>query len=168
MTTIQRNKLQPCTFLFDHPHFFPVAMKARSTTMPLPPPQRTPACVYYFFFFFFFIFLFFLFFFCCSACLFRFSLRLRLLLPSLRLLHRRLFLILTHGAHGSHALTRRREWLIDRKEIVENVSGKEARGFPWKCTFLIFRFRPSLFQEHTLCSLQGLQRLLKWLFEWLL
>lgn len=59
--------------------------------------------------------------------------------------------------------------MIDRQEgNVENVSGKEARGFPWKCTFLIFRFQPSLFQEHTLCSLQGLQRLLKWLFEWLL
>lgn len=29
----------------------------------------------------------------------------------------RLLLILTHDAHGSHALTRRREWLIDRKRI---------------------------------------------------
>lgn len=107
-------------FLFDHPHFFPVAMKARSTTMSLPPPQKTPACVYYYyFFFFFFVFLFFLFIFS-SVCLFRyfiFSLCLQLLLPSLRLLHRQLFLILTHGAHGSHALTRRREWLIYRKEM---------------------------------------------------
>lgn len=57
--------------------------------------------------------------------------------------------------------------MIDRQEG-NLVNVKEARGFPWKCTFLIFRFQPSLFQEHTLCSLQGLQRLLKWLFEWLL
>lgn len=42
-------------------------------------------------------------------CYFVFSLYLRLLLPSLRLLHHRLFLILTHGAHGPHALTRRQE-----------------------------------------------------------
>lgn len=79
-------------FLFDHPHFFPVATKA---TMLLPPPQKTPSMR---------ILLFLLLLRLPLRLLFRyfvFSLCLRLLLPSLRLLHRRLFLILTHGAHGS-------------------------------------------------------------------
>lgn len=57
-------------------------------------------------------------------------------------------------------------WMEKKKS--ERESETVSPRWAQTAHILTFRFRRSLFQEHTLRSLQGLQRLLKWLFEWLL